>query len=268
MEIPGKHFLRNLISGRTLLVQLIKRDFKQRFIGSAGGWLWALIHPLVQLAVWTFVFQVCLKVPVPAGEVTTNYTVFLACGYLPWLLFQETVLRSSSALLENSNLITKTVFPSEVVAIAVFVSSLLTHLIALALVMILVGFWDGGISPMVLLLPFYMALLGLFAVGLGWVFSSLQIYLRDTVQVLTVIMTLWFWMTPIFIAEENVPAQFRWVMQLNPLAHVVRAYRDRILSYRMPDLSEVAVLVAYSLSAFILGGLFFRYLKRGFADVL
>ncbi|HYP15333.1 MAG TPA: ABC transporter permease, partial [Bryobacteraceae bacterium] len=228
MEIPGKHFLRNLISGRTLLVQLIKRDFKQRFIGSAGGWLWALIHPLVQLAVLTFVFQVCLKVPVPAGEVTTNYTVFLACGYLPWLLFQETVLRSSSALLENSNLITKTVFPSEVVAIAVFVSSLLTHLIALALVMILVGFWDGGISPMVLLLPFYMALLGLFAVGLGWVFSSLQIYLRDTVQVLTVIMTLWFWMTPIFIAEENVPAQFRWVMQLNPLAHVVRAYRDRI----------------------------------------
>ena len=112
--VPGKHFLRNLFAGRTLLIQLVKRDFAKRFVGSAGGWLWGVIHPLVMLLSWTFVFQICMKQEPPPGEVTDNYTVFLFSGFLPWLLFQETVTRSATTLLENSNLITKTVFPSEI----------------------------------------------------------------------------------------------------------------------------------------------------------
>src|SRR5918999_3942596 len=120
VRIPGKHFVRNLIAGRTLLFQLVRRDFRQRFVGSAAGWLWGLIHPLVQLACYTFVFQICLRYEMPPGEVTNNYSVFLFCGFLPWLLFQETVTRSASSLLEHSNLITKTVFPSEILAVSVF----------------------------------------------------------------------------------------------------------------------------------------------------
>src|SRR6476661_1457858 len=84
--IPGKHFLKNLFSGRTLLIQLVKRDFAKRFVGSAGGWLWGVIHPLVMLLSYTFVFQVCLKQKPLPGEVTSNYTVFLVASYLPWLL--------------------------------------------------------------------------------------------------------------------------------------------------------------------------------------
>src|SRR5262245_14245190 len=131
-QIPGKHFVRNLIAGRTLLFQLVRRDFKRRFIGSAAGWLWGLIHPVVLLASYAFVFQVCLKQETQPGEVTDNYTIFLVCGFLPWLLFQETVTRSASSLLEQSNLITKTVFPSEIVPVSIFLSSLISHLMALA----------------------------------------------------------------------------------------------------------------------------------------
>src|SRR3979490_684029 len=114
-RIPGKHFLRNLIDGRTLLFQLVRRDFEQRFVGSAAGWLWGLIHPLVLLASWTFVFQVCLHTTLPGNVVFQYYSFFLLCGFLPWLLFQETAVRSASSLLENSNLTTKTVFPAEIV---------------------------------------------------------------------------------------------------------------------------------------------------------
>ena len=265
---PGKQFLKNLFSGRTLLIELVKRDFAKRFVGSAAGWLWGLIHPLVMVLSWTFVFQVCLKMPLPAGEVTDNYSVYLFTGYLPWLLFTETVNRSATTLIENSNLITKTVFPSEILPVSVFFSSLLSHLLALALAIVVAIVATGGVSAMALLLPVYMLLLGIFSVGVGWIVSSLQVYLRDTAQVLTVVLTLWFWVTPIFIFEQQVPENFRFLIRYNPLAYVVRAYRERLLSYRMPELSELAILTAYALVAFVIGGMIFRHLKRGFADVL
>ena len=268
MSIPGTYFLRNLVERRDLLFQLVRRDFEKRFVGSAAGWLWGVIHPLVLLLSWTFVFQVCLKVPVPSGEVTDNYTMLLFCGYLPGMLFQETVSRSSTSLLENANLITKTVFPAEIVPVSIFLSSLINHLIAVVLVLVAAILLVGKVSAMALVLPFYMFLIGLFSIGIGWVFAGLQVYLRDTAQVLTVILTLWFWITPIFITEAQVPESLRIVVRVNPLAYMVRAYRDRLLSYRLPDWKELLVLAAYSLGAFVIGGLFFRHLKRGFADVL
>ena len=267
-RIPGIHFFRNLITRRTLLYQLVRRDFEQRFVGSAAGWVWGIIHPLVLLASWTFVFQICLKTQLPKAEVTQNYTLFLFCGFLPWLLFQETVQRSAMSLLDNANLITKTVFPSEIVPVSVFLSSLVNHLFALALVTAAVLIWLGHLSPMLAFLPLYMLLNGLLAIGIGWIVSSLQVYLRDTAQVLTVVMTLWFWVTPIFISEEKIPSKVRFLVTANPLAHLVRAYRDRLLSDRLPSLRELAFLSACALGAFIVGGLFFRHLKRGFADVL
>src|SRR5436309_6776267 len=133
-RIPGTLFLQNLVERRSLLFQLVRRDFEQRFIGSAVGWLWGLIHPLVLLLSWTFVFSICLKMTLPPGEVTKSYALYLFAGMLPWLLFTDTVTRSSSSLLDNANLITKTVFPAEVVPISVFLSSLISHGLALALV--------------------------------------------------------------------------------------------------------------------------------------
>ena len=268
MNIPGRNFALNLVQRRTLLFQLVRRDFEQRFVGSAAGWLWGLIHPVVLLVSWVFVFQVCLKTTLPPNEVTQNYSLFLFCGFLPWLLFSETVTRSAVSLLENSNLITKTVFPAEIVPVSIFLSSLINHLMALGLVIAVVGFYVGHFSLWMLSLPLYMLLIGLFAVGVSWIVSGLQVYLRDTAQVLSVVLTFWFWVTPIFINEQAFPPWARFALRLNPLAFVVRAYRDRLLSYRAPNLNDLAIVALYAVMAFLIGGLFFRHLKRGFADVL
>ena len=268
MRVPGTHFARNLIERRNLLFQLVRRDFEQRFVGSAAGWLWGIIHPLVMLISWVFVFQVCMRFRLPAGEVTTNYPLFLFCGFLPWLLFQDTVQRSASSLLEQSNLITKTVFPAEIVPVSIFLSSLINHLIALSVALSIVVIYLKHFSLWMLSLPIYMLLIGFLAIGVGWIVASLHVYLRDTAQVLVVVLTFWFWMTPIFIDEQQFPAAFRWVLHANPLAFLVRAYRDRLLSNARPSLHELAIITAYAVTAFVLGGLFFRHLKRGFADVL
>ena len=106
------------------------------------------------------------------------------------------------------------------------------------------------------------------AVGIGWVFASLQVYLRDTAQGVIVFLTLWFWATPIFISESQVPDGVRFILRANPLSLFVKAYRARLLSTDLPNLHELALIACWSVGAFLVGGMFFRHLKRGFADVL
>jgi len=237
-------------------------------VGSAAGWLWGLIHPLVLLGSYTFIFGVCLKTKPGPDEVTQNYPMLLFAGMLPWMLFSETLLRSASAIVEHANLITKTIFPAEIVPVTIFLSSLISHLLAVALFVAAAGLWMQDFSPMVFLLPVFLLLLGMLAVGLGWIAGALQVYLRDTAQILSVIMTLWFWVTPILITEKQFPAWARFAIRANPLAYLVRDYRLMLLGHRLPAPEDWAMTAAFAVGAFVTGGLFFRYLKRGFADVL
>src|SRR5262245_55622144 len=198
---PGTLFLRNLVERRSLLFQLVRRDFEQRFVGSAIGWIWGLIHPLVLLISWTFVFQFCLRQDPPKG--VDNYPLFLFAGMLPWLLFSETLQRSAPSLLDQANLITKTAFPAEIVPVSVFLSTLMSHVLARCLMVGSLGLVMNRFSVFLVLLPFYMVAVGLFAVGLAWIVSSLHVFLRDTAQALSVVLTFWFWLTPIFIEEDK-----------------------------------------------------------------
>jgi len=265
--LPGWEFARSLSERRTLILQLVKRDFSQRFVGSAAGWLWTLLHPLVLLLSWVFVFQWCLRIPPPAGA-GDSYTLYLFCGYLPWMLFQETVQRSSNSLVEQTNLITKTVFPSEIIPVSLFLSALLSHGLALAIAVVVVAAMTTHASVLIVLLPIYTALLGLFTIGVAWIVSSLQVYLRDTAQVVIVMLTGWFWITPIFVEAGQFPEGARFLVHYNPLAYVVQAYRDLLLTYAVPPPSALLKLTVIAAATFIAGGLFFRHLKRGFADVL
>jgi ABC-type polysaccharide/polyol phosphate export permease len=264
-RIPGTLFLRNLVERRSLLFQLVRRDFEQRFVGSAIGWIWGLIHPLVMLLSWTFVFHYCFKQESPGG---IPYPLFLFAGMLPWLLFSETLQRSAASLLDHANLITKTVFPSEIIPVSVFLSSLVSHLLALTLMLVGSVLYLQRLSIFLVLLPLYVLVIGLLAVGLGWIVASLHVFLRDTAQFLAVILTFWFWTTPIFIQPEAFPWWAKPALKFNPLAYAVDAYRALLLGTRMPNPRDLAVMAAYGIAAFVIGGLFFRHLKRGFADVL
>jgi lipopolysaccharide transport system permease protein len=271
-KIPGRHFAKNLIERRTLIFQLVKRDFQQRYVGSAAGWLWGLIHPLVLLAIYTFVFSFCLGSTLDAGEVTQSYPLFLFAGLLPWLLFYETVQRSSGSIVEQSNLVTKTMFPSEIVPLSIFLSSLVSHLLAVGLFVVVVGVTSRHLSPMLALLPLSVLIVGLFAVGIGWIVASLQVYLRDTVQVVMVTLNVWYWITPIMVPASKFPAaQFpksvHAALAANPLVYIVDTYRQMLLGNVLPW-RDLGMAAAFGVTAFVLGGLFFRHMKRGFADVL
>jgi ABC-type polysaccharide/polyol phosphate export permease len=267
-RLPGIMFLRVLVERRNLIGQLVRRDFEARFVGSIAGWLWTLIHPMVLLASWVFVFKICLRVPPPPVAAHKSYVVYLFCGYLPWLLFSESLQRSANAMVENANLITKTVFPSEVLPVTLFLSSLISNGMATLLAIAGVLVTEHQLYWTLVALPVLAFIVALLATGVGWIASSLQVYLRDTAQFVQVLLTAWFWSTPLLLDESLFPRWAKSAVRWNPLTAIVRGYRQVMLLNRWPDWNDVALSAALSVAVFIVGGLFFRRLKRGFADVL
>ncbi len=264
----GGNFLRNLLSRRVLIANLVARDFRQRYVGSSLGWLWAAVHPAVLLASYTFVFSIVFKVKVAPGAGTRSFALYVFAGILPWLLFQETVERSATCVVDYANLITKSVFPSEVLPITIFCSNLLRHLIGVAVLLVIAVAAVERMTPAVALLPVYLLLLALFTLGVSWLVASLQVFLRDTSQVLSIVLTCWFWATPIFFSAQLLPARLRFIVKMNPVAYVVEAYRRSILAGQAPQAGDLGLLAALSAATFVAGGLFFRHTKRAFGDVL
>jgi lipopolysaccharide transport system permease protein len=262
--------LRKLIANRNLLKNLILRDLKHRYVGSMGGFLWSVIHPIATLISYTFVFSVILRMKMGVETGTTNFAIFLICGYLPWMLFSDTVLRNCSVISDNAPLITKTVIPAEVLTISMTISNLVHHLIALAIFLIvLISFYSLTVSAAWVLL--YMLVLLLFAQGLGWIVATLQVFLRDTVQALQVILPLWLYFTPIFYTMSMVdraPKAIRVLARMNPMAIIVTGYRNSLLHVAQPSGLAIGAVMLVSMAVFIGGAFIFRQAKPSFADVL
>ncbi len=262
------NFLQKICIQRGLIRNFVMRDLQARYVGSFMGFFWSVIHPIVLLVSYTFVFSIIFGLRPHPESGTTSFPLFLFCSILPWLFFQETLQRSSTVLIENANLITKTLFPSEILPLVVMLSGLVNHLIGFAILLCILLFTLGKLSLYILFVPVYFLLLMLFTLGISWFISSLNVFVRDVSQVLSVVLTFWFWFTPIFYSTDRFPPKLLYLVRCNPLAHFVGGYRDCLLRMRMPDLEMLAILAAVSLLVFAAGGLFFRKIKREFVDVL
>jgi lipopolysaccharide transport system permease protein len=261
-------FMRKLVQHRSLIKRMVLRDLKSRYVGSAMGIFWSVLHPLVLLTSYTFVFSVILKQRPGPETGTSSFALYLFCSILPWLVFQETVMRSSNIIVDHASLITKTLFPPEILPISVLIANLINHLIGLGIFLGIVLLYLQKASVLFFLAPIYLFALLLFSLGLSWFISSVQVFLRDTAQVLSVVLTFWFWFTPIFFDEKRIPQRLTFLLRINPVAEVVSGYRKCFLSFEMPSVPGLIVLYAVALLTVFAGGLFFRYTKRSFADVL
>ncbi len=262
------NFLHKIYVQRGLIRNFVVRDLRQRYIGSLMGFFWSVIHPIVLLVSYTFVFQTIFHVrPLPETG-TTSFPLFLFCSILPWLFFQDTLQRSSTILIDNANLVTKTIFPTEILPLSVLLAGVVNHLIGFAILLGILLFTGGSISPLILFVPVYFFVLMLFTLGLAWMVASLNVFVRDIAQVLSVILTFWFWFTPIFYTSSQFPRRYLFIVQWNPLAHIVIAYRDCLLQMRVPNLPNLGLLTLVSAAVFAGGGMFFRQIKREFVDVL
>lgn len=262
------NFLQKLYVQRSLIRNFVKRDLRARYVGSFMGLFWSVIHPIVLLVSYTFVFQYVFQIRPRPDTGTTSFPLFLFCGILPWLYFQDALQRSSTIIIDNTNLVTKTLFPSEILPLVALLSGFINHLIGFAILLCIILFTLGKVSLFILFIPLYLLFLMLFTLGLSWFAAGLNVFVRDVSQVITVILTFWFWFTPIFYSIDMFPKDLLFLVRINPMAQVVIGYRDCLLRMRMPDMSILAILAAISLVVFVAGGLFFRKTKREFADIL
>ena len=249
-----------------LLRELVRRDFQGRYAGSLLGFVWSLVQPLWLLLLFTFVFSTVMKVS-PVGDMRTrHFAVFLFGGLLPWMALQEGVLRSSTAITDNSSLVKKLRFPSEILVLAVVLAALLHEAIAACLFLGVLA-WTGELSwsglPLLLIaVPLQVGL----ALGLGLVVAAVQVFFRDTAQLLGMVLNAWFYLTPVVYPLALVPERFRGWIELNPLTPLVGLYRQAFFGGHaslVPGTGVLFVVVAVVLSA---GFWVFRHLKRAFAD--
>lgn len=248
-----------------LLRELVKRDFRGRYAGSLLGFVWSLIQPLWLLVLFSFVFASVLRIS-PLGERTSSFAVFLFAGLLPWMAIHEGVLRGSTAITDNAELVKKLSFPSEILVLAVVLAALLHQLIATVIFIAALAV-VGELSPLTLpLLAVAVPLQTALALGLGLLLASVHVFFRDTAQILGLVFNAWFYLTPIVYPLELVPERYRFLIEANPLTHLVGLYRQAFLGPSLaldPGLGWLALFAVALLGA---GLALFRRLKPAFVD--
>lgn len=262
-------FVKKLYRSRHTLKMLAVRDLKAQYVGSVFGLLWALMNPLAQVVVYGVVFGVFFKsTPDPIYR-TDSFLLFLLCGIVPWQFFSQTVMASAGVLFANVNLIKKSPgFPSEILPVTTVISNAISHLIALCLLVAAVALLTGALSPMLAVIFVYMFLTAVFALGLGWILSSLNVYIRDVTQVLGLVMMVWMFFTPLFYPPSIFPAKYLFIFKLNPAYHLVEGYRLALLAGTFEPAGDFIYFAVVSFATFGVGGVFFRKLKPGFAEAL
>jgi len=186
---------------------------------------------------------------------------------LPWIFLSDTVMRNCSSIVDNSILITKTVIPAEILPVSITISNLIHHAIGLAIFLAILAV-EFQVHASALLILLYLPIMMLFAQGLGWILAGLQVYIRDTVQALQIVLLLWFWFTPVLYSIGRLPQKWLLLGHFNPMVTIVTGYRNALLNQAMPTTSDVLIVFAASATVFVIGAVLFHHAKPGFADVL
>jgi lipopolysaccharide transport system permease protein len=254
------------------------RFFLARYRGTYLGAVWALVFPLIMLAVYTFIFNFVFsgraahQIPGAGGveqaETSSQYAVWLFLGMTVFGIFSESVMRSCGLVLENPNYVTKVVFPLEIMPVASLASAVMFSGFGFSLVLIGLAIFYPVLHWTVLLLPVVMIPLLAIALGLSWFLASLAVFVRDVGNLVVIVVgQLLFFMTPIFYRAEDLK-DWAWLARINPLAVVVEGARDVVLYGKTPNWAALGAVTLLGLVIMQCGYAWFIKSKRGFADVL
>ncbi len=284
---------RSLKKNRRLLVDLVKRDLRGRYVGSSMGFFWSIVFPIINLFVYMFVFSLVLKTRWDPGQSAKEVALLMLVGILIWQAFAETISRTTNTLVENQNLIQKVVFPSEVLPVALTISALINMLIGMVIALAAIA-WFAWVHPIVpeplaagaakidvpvarhigfgvslIALPFLMLAQTIFTVGLGYLFSALNLFLRDVYHLMGVALSVWMFMTPIFYPARLVKdADWEWVLWINPMYWLIDSYRHVLVYGQWPQRPVMGALFLVAFVVLLIGSSFFLRQKPRFPDLL
>ncbi|MBI4560025.1 MAG: ABC transporter permease [Candidatus Hydrogenedentes bacterium] len=264
----------DLIQSRDLLIYLVWRDLRARYRNAMMGFFWAVLQPVLMAAILTLVFTVAFPDRVGATRTGPPYAVLLLCGLIPWQFLSGSLISATHSLVDNQNLVKKVYFPREIIPIATVSNSLINLFIGFVLIEVVhLGF--GGMPGWGLLgLPLIFAILFVLVIGVSLLCASLNVHFRDVVYFLEVALALGFYATPIIYPLDWVlprllehPWLYR-VYMLNPMAGLVPAYQQALLSNHFPAPHLWIWPAVCASAALLLGAWVFRRNAPLMADYL
>ena len=247
---------------------MVRRDILARYRGSFGDVLWTVLNPLLLIGTYFVVFGVLLQSKFGPDNSRTGYVLYLLAGILPWLAFSEAVGRSPHVMVEHRNFIKKLVFPVEILPVTQTISALVTQAFALAIFVVALVIVRGSMPLTALFLPVLLVPQLMFTLGIAWFLSALGVFLRDLSQIISFLLTLWFWLTPICYPEITIQGGLARILTKNPIYTLVRGYRAILLEGSPPEFHSLWKLWPVSGVVFVLGYAWFHKLRKSFADVI
>jgi ABC-type polysaccharide/polyol phosphate export permease len=254
--------LREVYRYRQAVRHLVERDLKVRYSNSLLGIVWSLFSPLLMTLVYYLVFTYL----VPSG--IAKFPVFILSGLLPWTFFTASLVGTTLSISTNGHLINRVYFPREVLPLSSLLANGVNFLIALALLFGFIAVFQIPVGWSLLWLPVIVLIQTVFTLGLGLLLSALNVFFRDTQQLVEVGTLAWFFLTPIIYSIELIHNQaLRTLVEvLNPMAGLVVAYRHILYSGDSPQLGLLAVTALEAALAGLVGAYIFRRLSPTFAE--
>lgn len=255
-------------TNRDLIRSMVRREVSQRYRGSFLGPFWAIITPAIQIIIFTVIFSGIFQARFGAESGQLGFAVYLFCGLLPWLAFGEAVQRSATVIRDNVNLVKRVVFPVETLPVNVALAALVQQLMGTIVLLAAAAALEKSFHPTVFWLPVLLLPQLLVTLGLAWLVAGLGVFLRDTGQIVQLLLMTWMYLTPIFYPESIIPERYAWLVKWNPMAPLIRNYRRILLEGRMPDWRGLAVTALFGAVCFVVGYWWFQRTRKAFADVI
>ena len=258
--------LRQLVRYRGLIQSLVARELKARYRGSVLGFFWSFVNPLLLLLIYSFVFTVVL--PGTHPKEMEPYGLFLFCGILPWSWFSSSLLEASNVLIAGGNLIKKVLFPAEVLPIVTVLANMVHFFFGLPILAAFLIYYAAPLQAGELVwFPVIVIVQLVLTTGLALLLSALTVHFRDVKDILSNLLTFWFFATPIIYPMTLAPGAGRRFLNLNPVTHLAISYQE-ILFYPGPfgHWKWLVALGVASIGVFFLGYFVFDRLRDSFAE--
>ena len=260
--------LRNAWSVRDYIVASVRRDFVSRYLGTQLGWFWPIAQPLAMILIYTVIFAEIMKPALSGHNVPYAYGIYLCAGMIVWLLFSDLLSRSIGIFVGNANLLKKVSLPKFALPVIVALSGLTSFGVIFVLFLgflLVIGSFPG--AALLAIVPVLLIVLA-FALGLGVLLGTVNVFYRDVGQVATLVLNFWFWLTPIVYPARSVPDWLGAMLQWNPMWPLVSFAQSLFLHGKIPDWNLLIYPALIALGSVMLGMRAFRALSSEIVDEL
>ena len=258
-----------LYQSRHLICKLAKNDFKKRYAGSYLGAVWAMVQPVVTVAMYYVVFDVIMGTG-NAMVPDKPYVLFLTAGLVPWFYFSEALNSGTNALLEYNYLVKKVVFKISVLPIIKIIAATFIHVFFALVMLVIAAIYGYYPNIYTIQLIYYSFCMFIFVLGLCYSTCAIMVFFKDIGQIISILLQIGMWATPILWDVNGLSSTMQMIVKINPLVYIVNGYRSAIFekSWFWEDFYSTMYFWIVTVVVFGVGALVFKRLKVHFSDVL